>query len=184
MLSNIFPGLRNEEFTFIKHAYVCYQLPMVSPTHTFVKFSSPITSTCVNALLPLLSMTRYTLLTLALQMLYPLQTLDHLLNSIDVETPSSLAWPVTLSTRNRRAIFHLPIFFWGVPLLALHLLKIYDCIFKIYSQFSSSSSSSSSSSCSNSPSTPFDCPFRMLYVDRMMRKNGRINFDTALNNYI
>ncbi len=70
-----------------------YHLPVVLLTHN--------TLTHVNAFLPLLSMTRFTLFNLALQMFCLLPTIDLLLNAFDVEllsieTPSSLAYPIIL----------------------------------------------------------------------------------------
>ncbi len=70
-----------------------YHLPVVLLTH------NPLTH--VNIFLSLLSMTRYILFTLGLQMICLLPTLDLLLNSFDVEllfieTPSSLAYPIIL----------------------------------------------------------------------------------------
>ncbi len=94
------PNCLTKTLPIFKIAYICYQLPVVQLTLTFVKLLSPSTSIHVNVFLPILSVTCYILFILTLQMLCLLLTFD-LLNSFDVEllfieTPSSVVSLVIL----------------------------------------------------------------------------------------
>ncbi len=99
----------------LKNVYVCYQHPVVSPTHTFVKLSSPKTFTHANSFFLPLSKTYYTLFTLILQILCPLPTSSLYRNSL---IPSLALHLVNPKHEVGLVYSHL---FWGTLILSENL---------------------------------------------------------------